>query len=195
MIGTTKSRTDGRFTRIPSSKVFLIREAKRSGYSLLEIANEYNIGKSTASLYCRDLFYDPQRIYETEEEARLVVYLRNVGKDHNTYKGCLDCGRAIRNSQVRCLECNLAHQVAIGGIDNLVLRGEVYRFKEKDIIKRKIPERINYNTRKHNYERVWGAYSATGFGAWRLSKMLGIPLSTTSDILSKIKRNRSLIGV
>lgn len=187
-------RKDGRFTRIPSDKVLLIREAKCSGCSLQEIANMYQVCKSTASLYCRDLFYDSQRIYETEEKARLVIYLRGIGEEHSIYKHCLDCGKTIRNEHTRCLKCNLAHQVVTGVTKKLALGGVEYQFRTKEIIKRKIPNCINHLTRIHNYRRIWDAYLATGYGAFRLSRILDIPLSTTSDILSKIRRNRQLIG-
>jgi len=194
MIMLIKKRKDGLFTRLPQFLIKDIREAKLRGYSLREIAEAYQVAKSTASLYCRDLYDDPQRIYQTEEEAREIIALRGLGKDHNVYHLCIDCGKTIRNTPIRCLHCNLTYQKLNGELAAFVKRGEPYRFREKDIIKFKVPTFINYYTRKHNYSLVWNAHVSTKYGAYRLSKILGIPKSTISTILTKIKRNKSLLN-
>ena len=121
-------REDGRFTRIPSLKVELIRNAKRENYSLREISQAFDVAKSTASYYCRDLFDDPQRVYQTEEEAREVIALSGVGKDHNAYHSCVDCGRTVRNKHTRCLVCNLNFQETSGERERWIEAGIPTRF-------------------------------------------------------------------
>lgn len=47
-----------------------IRQAKRDGMPLLAISKKFGCAKSTASLYCRDLFDHPNQMYKTERTAR-----------------------------------------------------------------------------------------------------------------------------
>lgn len=126
---TNKPRSDGRFTPIPEAKVELMRKAKKDGYSLREISNVFSVAKSTVSYYCRDLFWHPNRLYETEEDAREAIILRGIGKDHNKYKPCIDCGMPIRNSNTRCLKCNLGYQKSSGELYDFITSGIPTRFK------------------------------------------------------------------
>ena len=127
-------RKDGRFTRIPSSEVELIRDAKRKNYSLRDISQVFSVAKSTVSYYCRDLFDDPQRIYLTEKEAREVITLRTVGKDHNAYHECIDCSRKIRNKHTHCLTCSLSFQKVSGERDKWITSGISTRFQVGNIL-------------------------------------------------------------
>lgn len=122
------AREDSRFIRIPKSKVILMREAKKAQYSLSEIALAFHVGKSTASLYCRDLFQHPSRRYDTEEEAREVIRLRGIGKDHRIYRNCVDCGTRIGNEHIRCLKCNLEYQENTGERDMFIESGKLSQF-------------------------------------------------------------------
>lgn len=125
----TKIRKDGRFIRISQDKVDIMRRAKQEGYSLREVSVSLNVAKSTVSLYTRDLFYHPNRIYQTEEEARNAVYQRNIGKDHTKYRKCIDCGDKIRNEHVRCLKCNLVYQRESGNLQKWVESGVSTQFQ------------------------------------------------------------------
>lgn len=191
---TTGTREDKLFSRLPSDIIIRIREAKQYGYSLSDIANTFHIAKSTASLYCRDLFWYPNRIYGAEQEMRDAIAERGKGKVHSIYHPCIDCGETIRNERARCLKCLLIYQRLNGELESLIKLGEAYRFQEKEFLKRKIPKTINQHNRKHNYKTITEAHTTTGYGAYRLSKLLNIPRSTLSDILTKTKRNQSLIG-
>lgn len=186
-------RKDKLFTRKPDDMINAMREAKINGASLKEITEAFDIAKSTASLYCRDLFWHPNRIYQTEGEARDAVAMRGIGTDHSIYRKCLDCGGTIRNENKRCLSCNLKQQAVNGVLDALVILGSKHRFQEKSLLKKKIPKAKHLKRREHNYRRLWDMYLQTGYGAYRLSKLLSMPLSTTSSILTNIKRNKALI--
>jgi hypothetical protein len=86
----------------------LIRTSKINGFSLSEISNQYHVAKSTASIYCRDLFYYPGRKYKTEQEFRQGILDRQRGKDHHGYHPCIDCSKMIGdNRHMRCRECYL----------------------------------------------------------------------------------------
>ncbi len=122
-------RKDGLFTKLPSARIQLIREAKRDGCSLGEISQVFSIAKSTASYYCRDLFWHPQRVYQTEKEARLIIALRGAGKDHSKYHTCINCGKSIRNEFTRCLQCNLNEQEQNGQRKRWIIGGIPTRFK------------------------------------------------------------------
>jgi len=92
---------------ISQSTITQIRKAKTEGYSLNDIAKSYNVAKSTASLYCRDLFDDPRRIYQTEEDARTIMALHQT----HTYYPCPNCGKIIRKDRKLCKSCdNLRRQ-------------------------------------------------------------------------------------
>lgn len=137
-------RQDGRFTKIPPEKVALIRQAKQDGYSLSDIRRVFEVAKSTASLYCRDIFWHPNRKYYTEDEAREAVMLRTLGTDHSKYRSCVACGSNIRNEHIRCLACNLAYQESSGerqmfiesGVTTRYQTGNTMALRRKSIIMR-----------------------------------------------------------
>ena len=87
---------------ISNTTVNLIRQAKIKGYSLNDIAKWFCISKSTVSLYCRDLYDDPRRIYQTQEEARAMGFL------HSTiiFYPCPECGKQIRKERKLCKNCD-----------------------------------------------------------------------------------------
>ena len=100
----------------------MAQQMKREGYSLLDIAVKMGIAKSTASLYCRDVFYYPGRKYSTEAENRRTIYLRCIGKshhsrgekrDHHRSIQCKGCPRLIREGTVSglCIDCY--HQLRV----------------------------------------------------------------------------------
>lgn len=121
------NRKDGLFTRLPSSKINAIRQDKLNGYSLNEISLRHGVSKATASLYCRDLFYYPGRVYQTEAEYREAILLRKIGTDHNKYKLC-KCGAIIRNKPERCSKCLIEHNKTTGEIARFVESGIPCRF-------------------------------------------------------------------
>jgi len=121
-------RADKRFTRIHTSKVILMRQAKIDGYSLREIGETLEVAKSTISLYCRDLYWYPTRVYETEQEARDAITMRGVGTDHSKYHYCSQCGRKVRNEHQRCLKCNLSYQLEEGERARWIIGGIPHRF-------------------------------------------------------------------
>ena len=108
----------------------LIRVAKSSGRSLTDISRQYHVARSTISIYCRDLYDDPQRKYETEAEFRHNLVLKGKGKNHNKYHPCIDCGAKIRNNRTRCYSCNIEYQRMNGHIDKLISLGTNTRFGE-----------------------------------------------------------------
>jgi len=128
-------RRDGKFTRLSKSKITIMREAKTAGYSLSEIASSLSVAKSTVSLYCRDLYSHPNRVYETEEEARLAIYLRSLDKDHTKKQNCIDCGKIIRNEHTRCLKCNLEYQLNTGELEKFINSGIPTRRKASQLPK------------------------------------------------------------
>jgi hypothetical protein len=80
-----------------------IREAKKQGHSLLEIANKYGVAKSTVSLYCRDLFNNSQRVYPTKEIAT-----KAIGYKHS--QPCERCGKPASNNHAMCSPCRLDYR-------------------------------------------------------------------------------------
>lgn len=132
-------RKDGRFIQLPGTTVDRIRKAKQDGYSLRDIETAFGIARSTASLYCRDLFWYPGRLYETEEQAREAVALRGFGRDYAKYHHCVDCGKRIRNKHVRCLTCNLTFQDVSGERARFMEASIATRFalKNKEAFRRK----------------------------------------------------------
>ncbi len=123
-----KKRSDKLFSRISASVVCTMRDMKRDGLSLREISDELLIAKSTVSVYCRDLFDHPSRIYFTEEDCRNAVVQRGIGMDHCRYRLCLDCGLKIRNEHLRCAACSLAYQTETGEVARFVEAGKETRF-------------------------------------------------------------------
>lgn len=103
---------------LPQSKIESIRNAKREGMSLQDISKTFGCSKSTASLYCRDLFYHPSRKYNTEEQARQIPIERRKGKlrrrypsDYNRKRklySCVSCGNLISRKGHLCLKCYTA---------------------------------------------------------------------------------------
>ena len=89
--------------------VRLIREAKARGDSLLDIAKKHGVSKSTVSLYCRDLFEHPKRIYLTERACRqnLVVRQRSHPRSPDKRVPCKGCGASIRadGKTQLCIKC------------------------------------------------------------------------------------------
>ncbi len=53
-----------------------MRNLKRRGKSIKDIAAQVGCSKSTASLYCRDLYEDPQRRYPTQKALRKAAAKR-----------------------------------------------------------------------------------------------------------------------
>ena len=64
--------------RISQSIVDSMRKDKSNGLSLDYISRTYNVAKSTASLYCRDLYNYSSRVYQTQEEARQMSALHTT---------------------------------------------------------------------------------------------------------------------
>jgi len=89
--------------KLPDTTIDAIREAKVTGTSLREISEIFGCSKSTASLYCRNLFDYRDRLYKTEEEARFSIAERNkADKDRHKrykyskkYRRCINCGQPI----------------------------------------------------------------------------------------------------
>ena len=122
-------RGDELFTRVTASVVREMRAMKRDGASLSEISDALGVAKSTASVYCRDLFDHPSRVYLTEDDYRDAVLQRGLGKDHCKYRSCVGCGRKIRNEHTRCAACNLVYQMETGEVERFVAAGEAARFQ------------------------------------------------------------------
>jgi hypothetical protein len=122
-----KIRKDNKFTRLPQWKIDNIREWKLRGYSLREISKYYGVAKSTASLYCRDLFFNPMRKYQSESEIREAIALKGKGTDHAKYHQCVDCGETIRNTNKRCLACLITYQSLNGDREKWIESGKPTR--------------------------------------------------------------------
>jgi len=92
--------------KLSTQTVEAIRQAKLEGLSLREISKTFRCAKSTASLYCRDVFNYRGRIYGTEAVARKAIVDRNRGICRRyPVHGCLDCQKLIRLEHTRCLHC------------------------------------------------------------------------------------------
>ena len=106
---------------LPKTIVKLIRQRKEEGFSLTEIAKEFGCCKSTASLYCRDLFYHPLRKYKTEKEARQIPISNRKGKPRKKYPRdhqrehlrrllpCIKCGK-LRQADSKGGLCIICHK-------------------------------------------------------------------------------------
>lgn len=129
------NRKDGLFTRISAEKVAAMRQMKKEDFSLQDIAQKYHVAKSTVSIYCRDLFDHPKRIYQTEEEIRDVIFKRGIGKNHDAYHKCA-CGVKIRRDHQRCLTCRKKYEKESGTLDRFFQGGVAHRFKAGDGRKR-----------------------------------------------------------
>jgi len=129
------NRKDGLFTRIPAKKIAAMRQMKEEGFSLGDIALKLHVAKSTVSIYCRDIFDHPKRIYQTEQEIRDVVFKRGVGKNHEAFHRCA-CGAKIRRQHKRCLSCRRKYEKESGELDKFIQGGIANRFKAGDGKKR-----------------------------------------------------------
>ena len=105
----------------------MMRDDKLEGWSLRDIAERHGVSKSTVSMYCRDLYTDPRRVYETEEEAREAVIQRGHGRSHSKYHPCVDCGKSIRNEYTRCEDCNQVEAWASGKMQRFIDSGDKAR--------------------------------------------------------------------
>lgn len=89
-----------------------IRQAKLDGKSLKQIAEMFGCAKSTASLYCRDVFEHPNRLYQSEQDARAAILRGNQLNPnrsrgtYRTYYPCIECGKLIRRNGSRCIVCH-----------------------------------------------------------------------------------------
>jgi len=105
-------------------KVKRMRAMKSAGKSLLEIADCVGCSVSTVSLYCRDLYTHPARVYATEELARERIvenartperkeakcaYAARKGPDKG-HGICIDCGKRINRRYGYCPEHNMAYR-------------------------------------------------------------------------------------
>lgn len=86
--------------RLTEKEISLIRSLKSSGLSLKYIAAKVGCSRSTVSIYTRDLFDDPQRIYKTREE-----FIQSRGKLASTKGACSDCGKLVKITSERCKKC------------------------------------------------------------------------------------------
>ena len=100
---------------LPADIVTRIRRDKENGLSLNEIAYKYNCAKSTASFYCRDVFWHPFRKYATEREARQTPIDKKKGMPRKRYPSdfnkprytypCIICGAKITRKGRFCIVC------------------------------------------------------------------------------------------
>ena len=85
--------------------ILLLRQRKQEGFSLSEIAHEFNIGKSTASLYCRDLFSHPMRKHQTERDARRQITINKSKRWHKGKRSPSDLNKDRARNHLPCIKC------------------------------------------------------------------------------------------
>ena len=84
---------------IDATIIEAMRRDKHSGLSLLQLSLKYKVAKSTASLYCRDLYNNPQRIYKTGKDAR-----QRIVANRKRYP-CIKCGTLCKREGGLCAKC------------------------------------------------------------------------------------------
>jgi len=87
--------------RLKQALVKSIREDKAVGLSLKEVALRNNVSANTVSTYCRDLFWHPHRIYQTEEDVRAANQQHNIDNRHP----CKLCGKLVWGLAEYCWSC------------------------------------------------------------------------------------------
>ena len=109
--------------RLDRNTIDNIREGKRDGRSLKDLAQEFGCTKSTVSYYCRDLFTHPMRKYQTLEdvrkshnESKKARYAtgKRCPSDFKNYPSrhairkmypCVSCGKPMSRKGSLCINC------------------------------------------------------------------------------------------
>ena len=110
---------------------------------------------------------------------------------------CRSCGQEIAEGKVYCAACWLI-PVACDNCGRVierqrdhVLRGYPHQFCTRACHGQWVHQHGLPKQRKYDWEKVWSTHLATGYGAARLSSLLGIPRDTTFKILRTIKERQA----
>jgi len=158
-----------------------IRNRKRGGESLKQISKELGIAKSTASLYCRDLFEYRGRKYQTEKEARQIPIQNRKGKPRKKYPSdykkyprqhgkrklypCRNgCGNMITRNGSLCIQCYNKKRIELANI-----RAKERELRIKENIKRLPPIKVEICNASPNERHYW-LINSDNFGVCKWCK-------------------------
>ena len=122
-------------------------------------------------------------------------------EDAHPWVACTGCGELFRR---RLSQVTAKSRRAASGAANKTPRGEARytldMFHSRSCYGRHIGRIVGFlahpefrgppRRRKHDYDAVWAKHLETGWGAWRLARAMGIPVSAASWIL-RVKRRAS----
>jgi len=132
--------------RLSETTIEQIRNGKRDGSSLNDLAQEFGCSKSTVSYYCRDIFSHPSRQYQTLDDVRYSYNERKKARwksgkrcpsDFKSYPSthrqrtlypCRICGNLIRRRDSLCIAC---YHIELAKLCEITARERELRQKRK----------------------------------------------------------------